>query len=61
MTGQTITMYNPNIGDKKVTVAGGSTGPYLISGVGVVIVAWGYFKLRKRHQLKPTDTPKIQK
>nr|WP_253954742.1 MULTISPECIES: Firmicu-CTERM sorting domain-containing protein [Lactiplantibacillus] len=54
-------MYNLNIGDKKVTVAGGSTGPYLISGVGVVIVAWGYFKLRKRHQLKPTDTPKIQK
>ncbi|EQM52976.1 hypothetical protein N692_06685 [Lactiplantibacillus plantarum EGD-AQ4] len=61
MTGQTITMYNPNIGNTKVTVAGGSTGPYLISGVGVVIVAWGYFKLRKRHQLNPTDAPKIQK
>ncbi|KGE75458.1 Firmicu-CTERM sorting domain-containing protein [Lactiplantibacillus paraplantarum] len=61
MTGQTITMYNPNIGNEKVTVAGGSTGPYLISGVGVVIVAWGYFKFRKRRQLEPTDLPKVKK
>ncbi|MFC6202925.1 Firmicu-CTERM sorting domain-containing protein [Lactiplantibacillus nangangensis] len=47
MTGQTITMYNPNIGNEKVTVAGGSTGPILISGIGVVIVGFGYYKLRK--------------
>jgi len=56
MTGQTITMYNPNIGNEKVTVAGGSTGPWLISGVGVVIVGFGYWRLRKRGLLKrPSD------
>ncbi|MBP5816632.1 Firmicu-CTERM sorting domain-containing protein [Lactiplantibacillus plantarum] len=57
MTGQTITMSNPNIGNQKMTVAGGSTGPYVISGVGVVIVAWGYFKFRKRRRLTATDLP----
>ncbi|MCG5035571.1 Firmicu-CTERM sorting domain-containing protein [Lactiplantibacillus plantarum] len=40
-----------------MTVAGGSTGPYVISGVGVVIVAWGYFKFRKRRRLTATDLP----
>jgi len=47
MTGQTITMYNPNITSQKVTVAGGSTGPILISGIGVAIVGFGYYRLRK--------------
>lgn len=48
MTGQTISMYNPNIGNTKVTVAGGSTGPILISGIGVAIVGFGYYRLRKK-------------
>jgi len=52
MTGQTITMYNPNIGDKKVTVAGGSTGPYVIAGIGVLIAGFGYWRLRKSGKLK---------
>lgn len=52
MTGQTITMYNPNIGNEKVTVAGGSTGPYLIAGIGVLIAGFGYWRLRKSGKLK---------
>jgi len=52
MTGQTITMYNPNIGNEKVTVAGGSTGPYIISGIGVVIAGLGYWRFRKAGKLK---------
>ncbi|AVK63747.1 Firmicu-CTERM sorting domain-containing protein [Lactobacillus sp. CBA3606] len=47
MTGQTITMYNPNIGNEKVTVAGGSTGPILLSGIGVFIAGIGYVKFKK--------------
>ncbi|AVK61158.1 Firmicu-CTERM sorting domain-containing protein [Lactobacillus sp. CBA3605] len=47
MTGQTITMYNPNIGSEKVTVAGGSTGPILLSGIGVFIAGIGYVKFKK--------------
>lgn len=47
MAGQTITVYNPNIGGKSITTAGGSTGPILISGVGVLIAGFGYIKLRK--------------
>ncbi|MFD1454493.1 Firmicu-CTERM sorting domain-containing protein [Levilactobacillus lanxiensis] len=52
MTGQTITMYNPNIGKEKVTVAGGSTGPYVIAGIGVLIAGFGYWRLRKSGKLK---------
>lgn len=52
MTGQTITMYNPNIGNEKVTVAGGSTGPYVISGIGLGIAGLGYWRLRKSGKLK---------
>lgn len=52
MTGQTITMYNPNIGNEKVTVAGGSTGPYVISGIGLGIAGFGYWRLRKSGKLK---------
>jgi len=52
MTGQTITMYNPNIGNEKVTVAGGSTGPLVISGVGVIVAGLGYFKFRKSNSMK---------
>lgn len=52
MTGQTITMYNPNIGNEKVTVAGGSTGPYVISGIGLAIAGLGYWRLRKSGKLK---------
>ncbi|WP_125763738.1 Firmicu-CTERM sorting domain-containing protein [Levilactobacillus mulengensis] len=52
MTGQTITMVNPNIGNEKVTVAGGSTGPYVIAGIGVLIAGFGYWRLRKSGKLK---------
>ncbi|MFD1417717.1 Firmicu-CTERM sorting domain-containing protein [Companilactobacillus keshanensis] len=52
MGGQTITMYNPNIGNEKVTTSGGSTGPLLISGVGVLIAGFGYVKLKKAGYLK---------
>jgi len=51
MTGQTITMYNPNIGNEKVTVAGGSTGPYVISGIGLAIAGLGYWRLKKSGKL----------
>ncbi len=47
MSGQTITMYNPNIGNDKVTTAGGSTGPILISGAGALVAIFGYVKLKK--------------
>ncbi|MEN2368810.1 Firmicu-CTERM sorting domain-containing protein [Levilactobacillus brevis] len=56
MTGQTITMYNPNIGNEKVTVAGGSTGPYVIAGIGVVIAGLGYWRLRKSGRLGRSKT-----
>jgi len=52
MTGQTITMYNPNITNEKVTVAGGSTGPYVIAGIGVLIAGFGYWRLIKSGKLK---------
>lgn len=52
MVGQTITMYNPNIGNEKVTTSGGSTGPILISSIGVLIAGFGYIKLRKAGYLK---------
>ncbi|MFC6289024.1 Firmicu-CTERM sorting domain-containing protein [Levilactobacillus angrenensis] len=52
MTGQTITMDNSSIGDKAVTVAGGSTGPYVISGIGLGIAGLGYWRLRKSGKLK---------
>lgn len=52
MTGQTITMSNPNIGDKKVTVAGGSTGPILLSGIGAAVAGLGYVQLRRKGYLK---------
>lgn len=52
MTGQTITMYNPNVTSQKVTVAGGSTGPYVISGIGLGIAGFGYWRLRKSGKLK---------
>ncbi|KRK80173.1 Firmicu-CTERM sorting domain-containing protein [Companilactobacillus nodensis] len=57
MAGQTITMYNPNIGDgSKVTAAGGSTGPILISGVGVLIAGFGYIKLKKAGYLSRKES-----
>ncbi|WP_125580033.1 Firmicu-CTERM sorting domain-containing protein [Levilactobacillus cerevisiae] len=52
MTGQTITMNNASIGNEKVTVAGGSTGPYVIAGIGVLIAGFGYWRLRKSGKLK---------
>lgn len=58
MAGQTITMYNPNIGNEKVTTAGGSTGPILISGVGALVAIFGYIKLKKSGYLKH-DGPRI--
>ncbi|MFD1550359.1 Firmicu-CTERM sorting domain-containing protein [Levilactobacillus fuyuanensis] len=61
MTGQTITMYNPNIGDKKVSVAGGSTGPYIISGIGLAIAGLGYLKFRKSGKAKHKDDPTLTK
>ncbi|WP_125588021.1 Firmicu-CTERM sorting domain-containing protein [Companilactobacillus jidongensis] len=56
MAGQTITMYNPNIGNEKVTTAGGSTGPILISGVGVLIAGFGYIKLKKAGYLSRKES-----
>ncbi|MFC6323946.1 Firmicu-CTERM sorting domain-containing protein [Companilactobacillus baiquanensis] len=52
MVGQTITMNNPSIGNEKVTTSGGSTGPILISGIGVLIAGFGYVKLKKAGYLK---------
>ncbi|WCJ46819.1 Firmicu-CTERM sorting domain-containing protein [Levilactobacillus brevis] len=49
-------MYNPNIGNEKVTVAGGLTGPYVIAGIGVVIAGLGYWRLRKSGRLGRSKT-----
>lgn len=61
MTGQTITMYNDNIGMTKVSVAGGSTGPYIISGIGLAIAGLGYLKFRKSGKSKHKDDPTLTK
>ncbi|APX71262.1 Firmicu-CTERM sorting domain-containing protein [Companilactobacillus allii] len=55
MTGQTITMSNPNIGAQKVTVAGGSTGPILLSGIGAVVAILGYVQLKRKGYLDKKD------
>ncbi|KRK64273.1 hypothetical protein FC72_GL000585 [Companilactobacillus tucceti DSM 20183] len=56
MIGQTVTIDNPSIGAKSVTTSGGSTGPLLISGVGVLIAGFGYVKLKKAGYLKRKES-----
>jgi uncharacterized protein (TIGR04145 family) len=35
-----------------ITAVGGSTGPFVLAGVGVVIATFGIFKYRKRKIIK---------
>lgn len=50
---QTITLHNDGIGPTTITAAGGSTGPVLLAGVGVLLAGFGYWKARKMGLLKP--------
>ncbi|ATO45430.1 hypothetical protein C5L30_001906 [Companilactobacillus farciminis] len=52
MAGQDISMKTPQLGMQIITAVGGSTGPYVLAGVGVVIAAFGIFKYRKRKIIK---------
>lgn len=45
---QTITYSNSNLGEQTITVTGGSTGPWLLAGIAVVIVGYAFWKFRKK-------------
>ncbi|WP_155286354.1 Firmicu-CTERM sorting domain-containing protein [Lacticaseibacillus zhaodongensis] len=51
-TGQQITVTNTQLGNDSVTAVGGSTGPYLLAGSGVVIAGLGFWKAKKKGLLK---------
>lgn len=50
---QTITLHNDAVGPTTITAAGGSTGPVVLAGVGVLLAGFGYWKARKMGLLKP--------
>ncbi|KRK99087.1 Firmicu-CTERM sorting domain-containing protein [Companilactobacillus futsaii] len=52
MAGQEISMKTPQLGTQVIMAAGGSTGPYVLAGVGISIAAFGIFKYRKRKIVK---------
>lgn len=49
---QTITLHNDGVGPTTITAAGGSTGPVLLAGVGILLAGFGYWKARKMGLLK---------
>jgi uncharacterized protein (TIGR04145 family) len=51
-TSQTVTLHNDAVGPTTITAAGGSTGPVLLAGVGVLLAGFGYWKARKMGLLK---------
>ena len=42
---QTITYSNANLGEQTITVTGGSTGPWILAGIAVVIAGYSFGKL----------------
>ena len=43
---QTITYSNANLGEQTITVTGGSTGPWILAGIAVVIAGYSFWKIR---------------
>ncbi|WP_349733738.1 Firmicu-CTERM sorting domain-containing protein [Enterococcus asini] len=43
---------NPNLGSQTITTTGGSTGPYLLAGVGLVAAVGGILLVKKRAKAK---------
>ena len=44
---QTITYSNANLGEQTITVTGGSTGPWILAGIAVVIAGYSFGKLEE--------------
>ncbi|WP_127849033.1 Firmicu-CTERM sorting domain-containing protein [Lacticaseibacillus hulanensis] len=47
MAGQDLNIFNYSLGGNTVTTAGGSTGPVVLSGIGVLLAGVGYMKVKK--------------
>jgi uncharacterized protein (TIGR04145 family) len=49
---QTIVYSNTNLDEQTITVTGGSTGPWLLAGIAVVIAGFSYWKLKGKSSSK---------
>ncbi|ELA59359.1 Firmicu-CTERM sorting domain-containing protein [Enterococcus hirae] len=49
---QTITYSNNNLGQQMISVAGGSTGPWILAGIAAVIVGYSLWKKEKSQKIK---------
>lgn len=47
-SGQVITLKNSNLWSGELTTTGGSTGPILLAGTGVVIAGWSVYQFTRR-------------
>lgn len=51
MESQSVSMYTPILGRERITAVGGSTKPYLIVGLGLIIAILGLFKFYRHKKI----------